>query len=249
LVIGTHYRSARQELESLKEEIANKTTNRITFVDIYELHHEQRRVLLFQIPAAPKGLPIAFEGHYYGRDGESLSPLNLEEIERIRGQEVWQDWSAAICESANLDDLCPDALVRARELFAVKNPKFQAEIKRWDDVTFLNKAKLCIQGRITRTAVLLLGREEAENLLNPASARITWVLKDKDGIEKDYEHFSCPLLLAIDQVFHKIRNLRYRYIAEGTLFPEEVDQYDPYIIREALNNCIAHQDYSLGGNT
>src|SRR5690606_26258353 len=34
---------------------------------------------------------------------------------------------------------------------------------------------------------------------------------------------------------------------EGTLFPEEVDQYDPYIIREALNNCIAHQDYTLGG--
>ena len=26
-----------------------------------------------------------------------------------------------------------------------------------------------------------------------------------------------------------------------TLFPDEVDSYDPYIIREALNNCIAHQ--------
>jgi len=45
----------------------------------------------------------------------------------------------------------------------------------------------------------------------------------------------------------KIRNLKYRYIAGNTLFPEEVDQYDPYIIREALNNCIAHQDYMMGG--
>jgi ATP-dependent DNA helicase RecG len=26
-----------------------------------------------------------------------------------------------------------------------------------------------------------------------------------------------------------------------------VDQYDPYLIREALNNCIAHQDYTLSG--
>lgn len=34
---------------------------------------------------------------------------------------------------------------------------------------------------------------------------------------------------------------------QGSLFPEEVDQYDPYIIREALNNCIVHQDYSFGG--
>jgi len=31
------------------------------------------------------------------------------------------------------------------------------------------------------------------------------------------------------------------------LFPEEVDQYDAYIVREGLNNCIAHQDYTLGG--
>ena len=30
----------------------------------------------------------------------------------------------------------------------------------------------------------------------------------------------------------------------GSLFPEEVDKYEPYVIREALNNCIAHQDYS-----
>ena len=33
---------------------------------------------------------------------------------------------------------------------------------------------------------------------------------------------------------------------EGTLFPEEVDQYDAFTIREALNNCIAHQDYTKG---
>ena len=53
--------------------------------------------------------------------------------------------------------------------------------------------------------------------------------------------------MSVDEVFHKIRNLKYRYMREGTLFPEEVDQYDPYIIREALNNAIAHQDYEMGG--
>lgn len=56
-----------------------------------------------------------------------------------------------------------------------------------------------------------------------------------------------PLLLAVDKVYAKIRNLKYRYIREGTLFPEEIDQYEPYAIREALNNCIAHQDYTLAG--
>jgi len=66
-------------------------------------------------------------------------------------------------------------------------------------------------------------------------------------MEKDYAHFSCPLLLEVEGVFAKIRNLKYRYLQSGTLFPDEVDQFEPYIIREAINNCIVHQDYSLGG--
>src|SRR5690606_25693931 len=42
----------------------------------------------------------------------------------------------------------------------------------------------------------------------------------------------------------KIRNIKYRYIQEGTIFPAEVSKYEPFSIREAINNCIAHQDYT-----
>jgi len=248
-IVGSNYRNNRTLLDKLKEEIADKTINRVTFIEIHEINHAYGRVILFQIPAAPKGIPVSFEGHYYGRDGEALSPLNLEEIERIRGQSAPYDWSAGICEGANLNDLSDDAITRAREIFIVKNPKFKQDILGWDNVAFLNKAKITINGKITRAAIILLGREEAEHFLTPANARISWILKDRDGFEKDYQHFSCPLLLAVDQVFRKIRNLKYRYISDGTLFPEEVDQYEPYIIREALNNCIAHQDYVLAGKT
>jgi ATP-dependent DNA helicase RecG len=31
---------------------------------------------------------------------------------------------------------------------------------------------------------------------------------------------------------------------EGTIFPTEVAKYEPFSIREAINNCIAHQDYT-----
>ena len=34
---------------------------------------------------------------------------------------------------------------------------------------------------------------------------------------------------------------------DQTLFPEELLKYDSWVIREALHNCIAHQDYSLRG--
>jgi ATP-dependent DNA helicase RecG len=73
------------------------------------------------------------------------------------------------------------------------------------------------------------------------------VLRDEMGMEKDYKHFGPPLILSVDQVFAKIRNLTYRYMSDSRLFPTETTQYDPWVIREALHNAIAHQDYTLGG--
>ncbi len=247
-IVGTRYRSDKAKLHSLKGEIANQTTHRLTFIEIYELDTPDGRVLLFQIPPAPQGIPIGWQGHYYGRDGEELNALNLEELERIRRQGLDNDWSIEVCDDADITDLSEEAILKAKELYTVKNPSLADDIKQWDDITFLNKAKLCIKGKITRTAIILLGKPESEHFINPAVAKITWILKDRDNIEKDYAHFSCPFLLNIEEVYHKIRNLKYRYLPDGSLFPEEVDCYDPYIIREALNNCIVHQDYSLCGN-
>jgi ATP-dependent DNA helicase RecG len=246
-VVGSNFRAQRKDLDHLKEEIADKTTNRITFVEIHEVQHADGRVVLFEIPAAPKGIPIAFDGHYYGRDGEALSPLNLEEIERIRAQMGTEDWSAVVVPEAALDDLDEEALAVARRNFKSKFPDKAADVDGWDDATFLNKAKLTIKGKITRAALLLLGKEEAEHFLQPAEAKVRWLLKDHQGNDRDYALFGMPMLLAVDKVYAKIRNLKYRYIREGTLFPEEIDQYEPYAIREALNNCIAHQDYTLAG--
>ncbi len=246
-VVGSQFRPQRKDLDSLKGEIAARTTNRITFVEIHEVQRPEGRVVLFQIPAAPRGIPIAWDGHYYGRDGEELGPLNLEEIERIRAQAMREDWSAGIIAEAGLDDLDEHAIQVARANYRNKFPDKSTEVDAWDVPTFLNKAKLTIKGKITRTALLLLGKEESEHFLKPADPKVRWILKDNQGQDKDYRIVGLPLLLAVDQVYSRIRNLKYRYLKEGTLFPEEVDQYEPYSIREALNNCIAHQDYTLGG--
>jgi ATP-dependent DNA helicase RecG len=247
-IVGSLYRhNNRPHLDSLKSEIANKTTSRITFIEIYELNFPEGRIVMFQIPPAPRGIPVAWEGHYYGRDGEDLSPLNAEEYERIRSQVLQVDWSAVTCNDAQLTDLDPQAIAKAKENFKNKFPEQAIDVETWDDLTFLNKAKVTKRGKITRAAIILLGKSESEHFINPAEAKIRWILKDKDGIEKDYAIFSSPLLLSVDEVYKKIRNLKYRYIRDETLFPEEVVQYEPYVIREAINNCIAHQDYTGGG--
>ncbi|MDR2472378.1 MAG: putative DNA binding domain-containing protein [Tannerella sp.] len=242
-ITGTNFRNDTAKLQSLKKEIADKTTNRITFREIYEVEYKGNRVIMFQIPSAPQNIPVAFDGHYYGRDGESLVSLNIEEIERIRNQSNVYDWSKEIIRDATIHDLDEQAIAKARREFAKRNPKYVNEIDSWNTEKFLNKSKLTINGKITRTCFILLGKEEQEHYLDSA-VKIRWNLKTLNNQDKDFEIFSIPLILAVDEVFKKIRNLKYRYLQEGTLFPDEVLRYEPYSIRESLNNAIAHQDYS-----
>lgn len=244
-VVGTRLSDA--EINNFKHEIANHTSPTMSFIDVGRFSIGGKDVLCCVIPAAPQGMPIAWKDHFYGREGESLGGLHIGEIERIRNQTVFRDWSVKVVDEASIDDLSKKAIDVARKQYAEKNRRLKKEILGWSDKVFLNRARLTINDRITNAAILLLGKPEAEHFISPAQAKITWILKDRDGVEKDYEHFSCPIILSAQQVFKKIRNITYRYMQEGSLFPEEVLQYDPYLIREALNNCIAHQDYTLGG--
>ena len=235
-------------LDSLKEEIANQTSNRLTFEEIYEVVRPEGRVLMFQIPPALRGCRPRGRDTTTAVKTKRSAPLNIHEIEQIRKQATREDWSAQIAAKRPRLTISTRGIAFARQEFKKKHPDLAAEVDvSGMTLTFLNKAKVCISGRITRTAIILLGKNEAEHFLSPGIARITWMLKDEDGIEKDYQHFGPPLILAVDQVFAKVRNLTYRYLPDASLFPTEITQYDPWVIRETLHNCIAHQDYSQGG--
>ena len=214
--------------------------------EIHPFDYHGQRVVLFEVhPAFDR--PVKFYGTAYVRDGTSKTELvKYPEKERA----IWNrrvDWSAQVCEQATLDDLEPDAIAKARREFVTKFPRQAEELEGWDDATFLNKAKLTIRGAVTNAALLLLGRAESSTLLAPAVARISWMLKNERNEELDYEHFGPPFLLNVDRVLARIRNLTVRELPDGTLFPVELTQYDPWVIREALHNCIAHQDYGLRG--
>lgn len=141
----------------------------------------------------------------------------------------------------------PEAIKRARTEFKTKYPGRAVDVDAWPDETFLNKARITIQGQVTNAALILPGRPESAALLAPAIAKMSWILKDNGNTEKDYDHLGPPFLLSVDNVFSKIRNLTIRHLPDGTLFPLETTQYDPWVLREAMHNCIAHQDYSLQG--
>lgn len=160
-ITGTNYRNT-QGLERLKQEISMNTTGGISFIEIYEVYpivdDEKKRVVMFQIPAAVTAIPTGWNDHYYGRNGESLGALSIEEQDRIRGQEK-KDWSKQIIPDATIKHLDKTAIAIARTKYKEKmnRPYIADEVDKMSDEEFLIKNKLIVNGRITNAAMLLLG--------------------------------------------------------------------------------------------
>lgn len=245
-VVGTSYRNNDEQLQSLKYQISQGTEPSVTFRNIYAIQENGTRVILFEIPASPKGMPVAWNGHYYARSGESLGPLGMDKHDEIRQQTLAQDWTAQVVTNATLEDLDSAAVKKAREAFTQKyaNRFDTDEVESWSLTTFLDRARITQNGQITKTALLLLGKPESAWRLSPNPAQMTWKL---EGEERAYEHFSPPFLLSSSLLYQRIRNIQLRILPEYNLLPVEVSKYDQKIVLEALHNCIAHQDYTRNG--
>lgn len=238
-ILGTSYKNSMKSLQKLKQDLSQHTTDNNTFRDIYELEVEGKRVLMFQIPAAPRGIPMAWQGHFYARRGESLAALDMNKYEEIRRQTVNEDWSKQIADGATIADLDEKAIMKAREGYKEHYPNQKKEVDSWSDEVFLNKAKITIDGKITHAAILLLGKPESLHFINHIG-EIVWRLAGKDNVG---QVFTIPFLLTTTEVMHKIRNYPFKLFPKNSFLPGEGMKYDSEVILEALHNSIAHQDY------
>lgn len=252
-IVGTAYKKGDNSLlERFKYEISKDTANGMTFYDIIEIfpsvNGKEYRVLMFKIPAAATGIPTDWKTNYYERAGESLVPLKQYKIDAIRSQER-RDWSKQVLEQAGIENLDKDAVALAREKYKEKmnQEHISKEVDVMSDEQFLTKIKLMINGKITHAGMLLLGNSDYDYMFQSAPS-IMWRLYGADNMDRDYAIFKIPFINVVDKVFAKVRNLTYRYMPnQMTLFPMETEQYDSWLMRELLNNCIAHTNYQLGG--
>ena len=238
--IGTTYKNSMTSLQKLKHDLAQHTTDKNTFRDIFELKVDGKRVLMFQVSAARRGIPISWKGHFYARRGESLVALDIAKYEEIRRQTVDEDWSKQIVKDATIDDLDNDAIALAREGYKQRYPKLAQACDSWDDKTFLDKACLTIDGKITRTTLLLVGKEESAHKLNHI-AQIVWKCFQDGQVFGDI--YTIPFIRTTTEVLGRIRNYRFKIYPKDSLIPAEVWKYDTESILEGLHNAIAHQNY------
>lgn len=213
-------------------------------VESFTCSDSGKTVWVIQVPRHRLRLPVYAHDKAWQRINDNLVPLRPERQEAILAEPInIVDWSAQFVPEATLHDLDPDALALAKTKFKEKNrdTKF-SQIDAWDDYTFLDKAKVTAHRRITRTALLLLGKSESSHFLLPSLAQITWKL---EGEERDYAHFGPPFLLNSTRVWQRIRNIEQKIFPNTQLLATKVSKYEHRVILEALHNAIAHQDYTL----
>lgn len=211
--------------------------------DVWVVDHPEGLVVVFEVAPA-KDQPVMFRGTAYVRVGSSKTELSKYPD---KARAIWTselDWSAQPCDGAGTSALEPTALLKARERFLERHPGQKHEVQGWDDLTFLHKTRLFRDGVATNAALLLLGRSESAGLLADGIDWFFWMLKDENNQPRSSANFELPLLDVGDRILQRIRNLPVRFMPKGTLTPKQFDQYDSWVIREAVHNAIAHRDYT-----
>ena len=248
-IVGTDtYNYDRQKaILRLTERCANLSSEGLD-IDEYITDDTHKKVWVIHIPKHMPKRPVYAHDKAWQRIEDSLVELTPERMNAILDEPLVTDtdWSAVIVPNATIEDLDELAIAKAKVMFKkVHNRIPSAEVNAWSVEEFLSNAGVMIDGGITRAAIILLGKPVSVFKLRPAVVRVTWSLRDEHGDVVDYEHFTAPFILTVDQILAKVHNLTMREMPGGTLFPDVMQQYDDYSMREVLHNCIAHQDYTL----
>jgi ATP-dependent DNA helicase RecG len=240
-VVGTR---AFAELNSVKAKLVDKLGLRI---EATVLDHPDGRVLVFEVPSRPVGVPIACDGAYLMRAGEDLVAMTADRLKSIFDEAV-PDYSAEICLKATLGDLDPEAIENLRTMWARKSGNdvlYNLNVEQ-----LLTDAELLVDGGVTYAALALLGTHralgkhlaQAEVIFEYRSSEASTPFQQRREFREGFFLFDEELWKVIDA-----RNEVYQY--EEGLFVGDIPTFDRRVVREALLNAVSHRDYRRGGST
>jgi ATP-dependent DNA helicase RecG len=210
------------------------------------VHHPDGRVVLFQVPARPIGMPIQYEGAYWMRGGQALVPMTPDRLKTIF-DEAGPDFSAEICPRASLADLHPAAIeeFRARWRQRSGNPA----IDHLPVEQLLADAELVVDGGVTYAALVLFGTRQALGKCLPqAEVIFEYRSSDASGPAQQREEYRQGFFLFQDNLWTTINLRNDRQHFQSGLFVLDIPTFNERAIREAVLNAVSHRDYRLAGS-
>ena len=215
-------------------------------VDVEEIQHPNGRVLVFQIPSRPIGVPLEYKGAYWMRGGEALVPMTTDQLQRIFA-EASPDFSAEICAQARLEDLDPTAVNALRELWHRKSPDQDISPRPLEQL--LTDAELLVDGEVTNAALILLGTRKAlGKYLAQAEIIFEYRSNEVPGPAAERREFRQGFLPVLDEIWRLINQRNDLQHFQQGLFIWDVPTFNERVVREAVLNAVSHRDYRHGGS-
>lgn len=214
-------------------------------VEVTELPLPEGRVLIFDCPPRPNGMPLSYKGRYLMRSGEELVAMSNDMLKRIL-DEATSDYSALIREGASLDDLDPEAIEVFRTRWIKKSGN---ERLRSLSAEQLLTDSLLIQSGITNAALILLGRSDALDRLMPQCEVIfEYRSTEASGPAQHRESFRRGYLSFVDELWDLVNRRNDLQSFQPDFFIDSLPTFNERVVREAINNALCHRDYSLPGS-
>ena len=240
MVIGSQ---AFRNLERTKAGLIERLRLRL---DVEEIQHPDGRVLVFQVPSRPIGVPLEYQGAYWMRGGESLIPMTPDQLQRIFA-ETGPDFSAEPCASAQLDNLDPAAVELFRQLWQRRSPDQDISTRSVEQL--LTDAELLVDGGVTYAALALLGTRKAlGKYLAQAEIIFEYRSNDVPGPAAERQEFRQGFLPVLDDIWRLINQRNDRQHFQQGFFVWDVPTFNERVVREAVLNAVSHRDYRHGGS-
>lgn len=241
-VVGT---AALMDHALRAHELTRQIGLRVTFT---ELDVDCRRVLVASVGPRHRGVPVAFDGRYLMRVGESLVAMTADQLKAIFAEGV-PDASALAVPGVRFPELDPMAIARFRSLWAAHTEKRRgreraAEILGLNDRETTERAGLMRDGEVTLAALALLGSEAALNRHLPQH-EVIYEYRDRPGeVHARVRHnLRLPFLLAFDEIWELVDRRNAVIEVPDGMLRRSIPAFNEAAVREGIMNAITHRDY------
>jgi ATP-dependent DNA helicase RecG len=234
----------KDTVERLTNKIVSNTEPKV-YPNITTKDFDKKKVIVIEVQEA-KEKPVFAFGRAFKRVGKSTLRMNKEEIERMILERKKVYWDSLICEEASLKDI-DEEKVRwfLRKAKNERNFNINVEIPIREA---LERLELIKNGKLTNAAILLFGKNP-QRFFYQAETRCAR-FKGISPVEfTDMKVFGGTLIEQVENaVSFVLDHIPMRVVITGKPGREEIYEYPPFAIREAIVNAICHRDYTIMSN-
>jgi ATP-dependent DNA helicase RecG len=239
-VVGTQ---AFNQIERTKRGLVDRLHLR---VDAEQIRHPDGRVLVFRVPPRPVGMPIAIDGAYWMRSGDTLAAMTPDVLKRVL-DEAGPDFSAEVCGSASPADLVHAAVDEFRSRWLAKSGT--ARLRHLSHEQLLHDAELLADGGVTYAALILFGSRAALGRhLSQAEIVLEYRSSEASGPAQTRWEVREGFFCYYDDLWTQINKRNDLQHFRDGLFVWDVPTFNEAVLRESILNAVSHRDYRLAGS-